>query len=227
MHQNALNGLNTLENLDISHNQLNGAPSISSVKNTLMLLDLSWNRITHISDKYFHSFNKIKNIYLGHNQLIEIPNLEHISKTIFRLSLPSNNISNVIPMYGIRFPILHALTLQGNQIKSFCFPPVTFAPRVKNVDLEANYLQVIDFSHERSTRMYMHEVSIYLGHNPWFCNGSLGWTRQCTQETYINAMTCFDWLMLDGMICASPPEAHGLTPKEAGRILFIYVIHFS
>ena len=170
---------------------------------------------------------KIRNICLDRNQLIEIPNIEYISETICLLSLASNNIWNLIPMYGIRFPRLQALTLQGNQIERFCFPPVTFAPRVKNVNVKANYLQIIYFSCEHSPRMHMHEVSIYLEHNPWFCNGSLGWTRQCTQETYLNAMTCLEWFILDGMICASPAEAHGLTPKEAGRILLIYVIHFS
>ena len=152
---------------------------------------------------------------------MEIPNLEYTSKTIGLLSLSSNNISNVIPMYGIRFPILQDLNLAGNQIKNFCFPPVTFTPRVKNVNLEANYLQIIYFSRAHSERTYMHEVYIFLGQNPWFCNGSLGWTRQCTQEPYLNAMACLDWLIVQGMICASPPEALGLTPKEAGRILFI------
>ena len=64
----ALNGLSALEKLDISHNQLDRAPFISSMKNSILQLDLSWNEIFHISDTYFHS----KNIFVDNNQLIAI-----------------------------------------------------------------------------------------------------------------------------------------------------------
>ena len=37
-------------------------------------------------------------------------------------------------------------------------------------------------------------------------------------------MTCFDWLSVAGMICANPPATQGLTPKEAGGILYIYTL---
>ena len=54
IHQMAFNGLKTLEDYrDISHNQLSNAPSITSVKNTILHLDLSWNKLSHISDTYF------------------------------------------------------------------------------------------------------------------------------------------------------------------------------
>ena len=212
----ALHGLNTLEKLDISQNKLHRAPFISSVKNTILNLDLSRNEITHISDTYFHSFKKIRNIFLDHNQLIQFPNLEYISKSIIVVSLGSNNISNVIPMYGIRFPRLETLLLENNQIRNFCFPPVNVAPRLHVVGLQSNSLQRIDFSDTQSSRKQV--VYVFLGHNPWHCNGSLGWTQQCTPETGMNAMLCLEWIRLQGMICASPPGTQGLTPKEAGGI---------
>ena len=218
IHQMAFNGLRTLDKLDISHNRLNKAPFISSVKNTLLRLDLSWNGISHISDTHFHSCKKIRNIFLNNNHLIAIPNFRYVSKSITFLNLATNNITNVIPIYGIRFPRLQTLILEANQIRSFCFPPVYFVPRIKQVGLQLNNLQRICFSHASSPRR--REVMIYLGHNPWHCNGSLDWTQQCTKDADLN-MTCMEWLIVQGMICASPPEAQGLTPKEAGGILYI------
>ena len=45
IHQMAFHGLSKLEELDISHNQLTMAPSLLYVKNTLQILDVSWNKI--------------------------------------------------------------------------------------------------------------------------------------------------------------------------------------
>ena len=200
-------------------------PPISSVKNTILQLDISWNEISHISDTYFHSCKKIRNIFIHHNQLLEIPNLEYVSRSIHFLSLAANNNSNVIPIYGIRFPKLQTLSLGMNQIKSFCFPPANFAPSVDMVDLHSNYIQIIYFSLAHGPRK--HKVYINLEQNPWHCNSSLGWTQQCSQDAHRNVMTCFKWLSVAGMICVSPPGAQGLIPKEAGEILYIYTIQFA
>ena len=205
--------------MHIADNRLNKAPSISSVKNTILRLDLSWNEISHISDTYCHSCGRIKYIFLNNNNLIAIPNLKYVSDTIIVLNLAGNNISNMIPIYGIRFRRLRTLYLDANQIRSFCFPPAEFAPMVTFVGLESNYLQRICFSHaKRSNR---HAAAIYLEHNPWHCNGSLDWTQQCTQDAHVNVMTCMEWLSVNGMICTSPPQAEGLTPKEAGGLPYI------
>ena len=160
----AFNGLNTLENLDISHNRLNRAPSISSVKNTILLLDLSWNEIYHISDSYFHFCKKINIFFLAHNHLIVIPNLKYISNSITFLNLAINNISNVTPMYNIRFPRLQTLLLEANQTRSFCFPPVHFVPRMNYVDLQSNELERICPSHANSPRRREVEISLENNH---------------------------------------------------------------
>ena len=177
-------------------------------------MDLSWNEISHINDTYFHSCKKSRNIFIHHNKLLQIPNFKYISKTICFLSLEASNISNVIPIYGICFPRLQTLEPGSNQIQSFCFPTVYFAPSADNVGLRSNYLQIIYFplAHSPST----HKVHINLGHNPGYCN-------QCTPETHHNVMTCFDWLSVAGMICANPPAAQGLTPKkQVGYCTSIY-----
>ena len=215
----AFNGLNTLENIHIAHNRLNKAPYISNVKSTILRLDLSWNEISQISDTYFHFCKKIKYIFLNNNHLVAIPKLKYVSGSIFVLNLAVNNISNMIPIYGIHFPRLHALYLGANRIRSFCFPSADFAPMINFVDLHSNYLQRIAFP--RANNSHRYNVRIQLKQNPWYCNASLDWTQQCTQDAHVNVMTCMEWLSVDGMICAGPPEAQGLTPKEAGGILYI------
>ena len=210
----AFRGLNKLDELDISRNQLTMAPSLLYMKNTLQILDISWNKITHISGKYFNLCRKIKMVYLGFNQLTEIPNVQTISQTIIFLSLASNNISDVTSIYGTRFPMLQILYLSSNQIRSFCLPPVEFAPRLHEVSLESNITSVIDFTYTKGPRLL--QVKVYLAHNPWHCNGSLYWTQQCTQWGH-DSLNCMSWLLVDGMVCVSPLEAQGLTPKEAGR----------
>ena len=209
----AFRGLNKLEELDISRNQLTMAPSLLYVKSTLHILDVSWNKITHISDTYFNLCRKINMIYLGFNQLTEIPNVQTVSQTIIFLSLASNNISDVKPIYGTIFPMLQILYLSLNQIRSFCLPPVKFAPRLREVSLESNNLSMMYFAYANGSWSF--QVRVYLVHNPWHCNGSLYWTQQCTQWGY-DFLKCMWWLLINGMVCASPLEAQGLIPKEEG-----------
>ena len=220
----AFNGLTKLQNLDISHNQLTIAPLLLHVKNTLQTLDLSWNRITHIGDTYFNLCWKINNVFLDNNQLIEIPNVKNVAQTIAFLSLGFNNISDVKSINGISFPVLKSSHLASNQIRSFCLPPVKFAPRLRDVVLQSNYLSIIDFSHANDSRSP--QVEVFLAHNPWHCNDSLYWTQQCTHREP-NFLNCMGWLMVDRMVCSSPPEAQGLTPKEAGKLVCDDVIKWK
>ena len=195
----AFNGLNTLEDLDISHNQLNRVPPISSVKNTILQLDISWNEISHISDTYFITFY-------------------HWRQTIFRMWYP-------YMVFASRNSRPWALEWIKLKVSVSPPPPANFAPSVDMVDLHSNYIQIIYFSLAHGPRK--HKVYINLEQNPWHCNSSLGWTQQCSQDAHRNVMTCFKWLSVAGMICVSPPGAQGLIPKEAGEILYIYTIQFA
>ena len=217
IHDKALKGLNRLVILDISQNKLINAPTLSYVKNTLEELDLSWNRIGHISDTYFNLCKKMRIIHLHYNQLLEIPNLRSISHTIYVLSLDGNKITSAVPLYGIHFPRLHTLQLNFNQLTHFCLLPANFALQLQEVYLTSNNLSRISFSHTYSS--IKREVLIILKSNPWHCNESLGWTQQCTPMA-LDDMLCMGWLHVRGMICASPSNATGLLPSQAGMICF-------
>ena len=208
----AFSGLNTLNWLDISHNQLTSAPSLVHLRSTLRMLDLSRNKILSIGDSYFLLCINIANINLDMNQLKDFPSMQSISSTIIKLSLEGNNISLVDPIHGSYFPRLKDLQLAHNQIEVYCFPPRNIAPQLSDVYLQNNKLSEIQFSHVKS---HTRQAQLFLGGNPWHCNNALGWTGQCVLETD-SSLYCMEWLTLHGMICTSPLGAQGMTPKEAG-----------
>ena len=159
-------------------------------------------------------------VYLHNNQLIGIPNIRSLSKTLVLLSLDGNNILSVMPMYGIYFPRLYSLQLSFNRITSFCFPPWHFAPLLQYVYLQSNELSTIAFPIRDTS--FKSVVLVRLLHNPWHCNGSLGWAQQCTHVAH-DCMLCMEWLNVADMTCASPLNVAGLSPYEAG-MLFLRVL---
>ena len=141
IHDMAFNGLNTLNWLDISLNQLTNVLSLVHLRSTLRILDLSWNRILSIGDSYFLLCINIANINLDMNQLKNFPCMQSISSTITTLSLEDNNISLVDPMHGCYFPKLKDLQLVHNQIEIYCFPPRHVAPQLSDVYLQNTNFQ--------------------------------------------------------------------------------------
>ena len=214
IHPFAFKGLKVLYKLDISSNKLTSVPPLVDVKNTLKYLYLTWNYIKHIKDSYFDLCVNIKHICIGFNKLTQFPDIQNIAKTITYLEVEGNNISNANFLYGNYFPKLGSLKLLSNQIREFCPPPGKFAPGLHTIYLQSNKLSKIHFPYEA----HRQEVYVLVSNNPWHCDGFLGWTQKCEMiDEENNYLACMGWLILHGMVCASPPEARGLTPKEAGN----------
>ena len=214
----AFKGLESLTTLDISNNRLTTAPSLLEVKSTLQTLNLKWNYIKYIEDSYFDSCRDIATINIGFNELNQFPSIQNIAKTIFNFRVSSNNISDANFIYGNSFPKLASLSFGSNQIGSFCPPPTKFVPRLRTMNLQSNKLSRIQFQNESLQR----ELHVLLANNPWHCNGSLGWTQQCEIKPGWSMIVCMELLFLKDMVCESPSEARGLTPKEAGNIIDKY-----
>ena len=213
-HYYAFRGLKTLYKLDMSDNQLTSAPSLGEAKFTLRELDLGRNSIKHIEDSYFNSFRSITHIGISHNELIQFPDLRNIAKTVVVLRLDGNRLSNANFMYGNRFPKFENLNLQSNHIRIFCPPPGNNAPRLHSIYLRSNKLSSIHFPYESQRQA----IEVLLENNPLHCDGSLGWTQQCqTQDRHGYIIKCMRRLFLWGMVCESPLEMKGLTPKEASN----------
>ena len=225
IHPFALTGLHTLQYLDISHNQLTSAPSISCVKRTLLTLDLSWNYIKYVSDTYFDYCNNIRNIHFVFNQLTAIPLVRNVSRTLQSLHLGHNNISDAKAIYGVYFPVLVSLFLESNKIGSICLPPLNFVPNLYWLYLSSNDLSRIHFPWNDTERPGW--MQIILADNPWNCKGSLGWTHHCKPAIRPTDMICMGWLLLGDMICASPLQVQGRTPKGAGRSILLHWINID
>ena len=216
IHPFAFRGLKMLYKLDISNNKLTSVPSLEDVKSTLRVLYLSLNYIKHIKDSYFDLCVNIKHIQLGFNKLTQFPSIQNIANSIAVFEVEVNNISKANFIYGNYFPKLESLKLVSNQIREFCPPPGKFAPRLHTIYLQSNKLSGIYFPDESHRRW--RQVHVLLENNPWHCDDFLGWTQQCEMEDEVfNVMACMDGLILHGMVCDSPLEARGLTPKEAGN----------
>ena len=217
IHPFAFKGLKILYKLDISNNELTSVPPLEDVKSTLRELYLSVNDIKHIKDSYFDLCVNIKIIDLGFNKLMQFPNIQNIAKTISIFEVEVNNISNASFIYGNYFPKLESLKLATNQIKEFCPPPRKFAPRLHTIYLQSNKLSGIHFPYE--PHWGQRQVHVLLHNNPWHCDGFLGWTQKCEMTIEMHdIMACMGWFNFRGMVCDSPLEARGLTPKEASNI---------
>ena len=187
------------------------------MKNTLQVLNLSWNNISNISMTYFDSCNQIYSIAMSGNQLSAIPNIKEVTATLQYLRLGNNNISDAKYLHYVHLPKLRVLRLDSNQITYFCFPPLT--PALSDVSISSNRLSVIYFSQLNATRF--EKVYGSLESNPWHCNGSLGWTKYCITEAQAY-MLCMGWLWTREIICTSPPNVKGLSPREAGKGVLRY-----
>ena len=219
----AFNGLYALQYLDISYNELTSAPSISGVKTTLIAIDLAGNKIKYISDAYFDSCKTIRNIELRYNRLSAIPNVGNVSSTLHSLSLAGNYISDVKSIYGIYFPVLRTLSLDSNKISKFSLPPPNFVPNLRWLSLWSNNLSRIYIPLSNTERRG--QLQIELDDNPWNCNGPLGWTHKCKPAINPTDMICMEWLLLNGMICTSPKQVQGRTPKDAGKNTLLHRIN--
>ena len=214
IHRFAFKGLKALRVLNLAWNQLTSAPSLAEVEPTLQELNLERNYIKHIKDSYFDFCKNIEYIDIGYNELKAFPSMQNIAKSIVVFGVEGNNISDANFVYGNRFPELKNLMLGSNPIRRFCPPPGKFAPQLHTLLLVSCDLSMIHFPNES----HRQEVQVYLDNNPWHCNGSLGWTQQCQlRDETTNVIVCMEWLFLRGMVCESPMEARGLTPKEAGN----------
>ena len=215
--EQAFTGLHALRILDISHNLLVSAPSIIDVKDTLETLDLSWNKLSIISESYFDSCNYMKSIIIAGNQLSIMPNIKGASTTLRQLVLASNNISDAKPLHNIRLPYLRSLDLHSNQIDNFCFP--SMIPYLDVVSLSSNRLSYLHFSQLNVTWSQM--IHVFLKNNPWHCNGSLGWTKNCIAYTN-DYMLCMGWFLTEPIMCTSPRDVQGLTATEAGKYILLH-----
>ena len=132
-----------------------------------------------------------------------------IWQTLFYFEAEGNNISNATHIYGNYFPKF--VSLDYNLIKLQW--PVTITVACHIPARKQAFLGYI--FHNESHRQ---QVDFFLRNNLWHYNASVCWTSKCEPQGVRNILVCMEWVVLGDMVCDSPLEAQGLTPKEACNI---------
>ena len=123
-------------------------PPVVDVNDTLCLLVLRDNLITHIPAGYFKHFIKLEALFLNRNHLIRFPDVLPLNKTLSTLSLSFNCIQEI----------------PRNMISS--------CSHLKYLSISVNKLQtlgVLVFNDENAI------VKVAMLGNPWRCDSALAW----------------------------------------------------
>ena len=179
IHPAAFRGLLVLEYLILKNTLLLQLPSLQHIGHSLTTLEVRSSMHFNVNDaQEFTYLMKIKHIFMNDNGLRSAPwGLNLIANTIKKLDFASNAISSLASMEGVKFDTLERLNLRHNNI-THLHPEVLFTPHLQSLQLEGNQLvslgDVTQYSWGSllSRHTYM---AIYLGQNPWHCNGSLIW----------------------------------------------------
>ncbi|XP_041945492.1 toll-like receptor 22 isoform X1 [Alosa sapidissima] len=110
----AFEGLNQLQVLHVQDNLITVLNNITNVLPNLKLLDMSYNRISHLA---CFDFSNITRLYLYHNYIIEIKPCTFNKLTKLEvLLLASNKLLSLENIFNNNLPNLKVLDLQGNKI---------------------------------------------------------------------------------------------------------------
>ena len=211
----AFSGLTKLNKLVLKANRLIAAPSLIFIRATLKFLDMSKNNLTYIPKLYFYGCSALEMIFLNSNKLSTVPNLEFVADNIRGIVLNDNRIVDVAALNDNKYPHLKILQLNGNNLREFCLPPRVFTPRLDAVMLHRNKLTTIQLPNS------FYGTDLRLRDNPWHCDQSLSWIRECFFADY--HLTCPRGVALDLLTCDSPPNLQGVSPMNIGKTCDVVV----
>lgn len=87
-----MSSLTTLTNLDMKSNRIERLDSHVKLPYTIVILDLSYNKITYILEYFFLQFAFLVELYLAHNRIRTIGPLEFSSNNLKLISLAHNQL---------------------------------------------------------------------------------------------------------------------------------------
>ena len=198
-----------LRKLVLTANHLIIPPPLTFIRTSLKYLDMSQNNLTYIPKLYFYDCFELTVIFLRNNKLSTIPNLEFVAESIRAIHLNANHIADVTALYDNKYPRLRILLLNENNIREFCLPSRVFTPFLQLLALHDNKLLTIQMPKGFSN------TTLDIRDNPWHCDQSLSWIRQCLLTDY--AVKCPRSIQLDFLTCDSPPNLQGISPLDVGK----------
>lgn len=130
-----------IQSLDLSHNTLRRIHS-NAFSSKLVSVDLSFNRLSELSDASFNGLAYIKLINLSSNHLVALPpNVFNTSTTLNSLYLQNNSISALSPRIFTGLEQLLLLNLSGNALK--WVPDSIFSGLIRLIVLKISHNQLV------------------------------------------------------------------------------------
>ncbi|XP_069939022.1 uncharacterized protein [Cherax quadricarinatus] len=185
----------TLIHLDLSHNLLVTLPEAMVNLTRLEILDLSSNKISHLSEKTLLNFPRLRQLHLNYNRLGEmwigphlglsasVLNLEVVKDTITDLSLSHNALSAIPQQFTRAFTRLINLDLSSNNISEVLVGALSNMAQLQHLDLSNNLIHSIMPQALSTTLLHLN-----LAGNPWDCNCDSLWLLKSYYQNASNTM---------------------------------------
>ena len=138
-----LGNLDSLENLNVSSNNLNEMPVLTNILATLKVLKIAENNITHIPTNYFMKTPALEKLNLKQNHIREI-NLEYLTH-LSSINLFSNELQE-IPRVTDTLSSLETMILDSNEISQIPDGYFNNVPFLKRLIMSDNPLVVFNCS---------------------------------------------------------------------------------
>ncbi|XP_076398878.1 platelet glycoprotein Ib alpha chain-like [Peromyscus maniculatus bairdii] len=111
--------LSKLDNLKLSHNNLQSLPSLGRALPALTILDISFNQLESLSPRVLEGLSQLQELYLQNNKLRSLsPGLFMFTTKLNKLNLANNKLGELPPGLLDGLEDLDTLYLQGNQLRT-------------------------------------------------------------------------------------------------------------
>ena len=173
----ALCGLKSLEELDLSSNELTTPPELLPVKPTLQNLKLKNNKIRHFPANYFDGFSVLKQVDITQNEIYSVPNVGYVGHSLQVLVINRNKLKTLDDRLteGLIMTVLESLRLYENEIQHVNVAILAQIPKLNHLDLSTNQLH-----HFADPTAYLQpnggrSMLLILHLNPLTCDKALSW----------------------------------------------------
>ena len=171
----ALAGLVQLEELKIMACGLTSMPSVTDVKDTLLIFYLHYNHISYVPRGYFRGFKKLHYLSPEDNWLAQFPDVTDLSSTLISLEVQTNNITH-FPNWTLNVSMekLDDIVIFENRIREF--PPIIlqYQRKLRSISMYLNNLTRVSPYNGVARDLV---TSVWIEGNPLHCDCSLSWVE--------------------------------------------------
>ncbi|XP_070557532.1 leucine-rich repeat-containing protein 4-like isoform X2 [Ptychodera flava] len=203
----ALDGLNSLENLNLAENQLETLPNdVFNSLSSLQVLTLNGNRISTITPSTFDPTPQLRKLYLSNNQLTDLK--EHMFKNLVnlvQLELDWNEISTIPALVFESLHSLESLYLNYMSISTITDAAFNGLANLLTLSLSGNRLNSLS---ESALIPLTNLTTLILNSNPWRCD-----CKMKELYDYLDNHASINF-QPQSIVCHSPPHISSMPITE-------------